>query len=616
MAKGMYVGQSINVGSVYILEYVEDTSKSVKFDPMDRNPFPVVVWDNSSLTDAGKIKLKTSEANSYTSIQSLNKGNTIGEVGQYLYSPAAFDNSDTTVKYIYCIISGVTNKDTLTFDFELKKYKVASEVAETKQVARKVKKMYVGSPASAYTAASIRLKNPQNVEKEIVVRDAVSSYYWSALSNGQLVKTDRQSFIGSDLASNITMLNGKYVLFDVDPDHIYYVQSTTDTPSQRAGDITWDPETTIAITGTMYDIEAGVAYKVKKGYVGIGGVARPFFGGGGLPTYYGHVTNPSTARFNMSGVTIGNKAVFAGGVESSSYHGSTASKAIDVYDSSLVLTTSYLGTAKQCMAGVGTKDGWALLAGGKTRDVNSQTCTDVVQKLDASLALTTATSGLAYGVYDAGAGTVGGYALVAGGHTNTSRGQRPEVYAYDSALTRLQVSSLKANNSQVSGCSLDNMVIFAGGVTETNVVAYNASLTQTVSSQTYYYRHPAAAPLGEKAIFAGGADSNNSYQSAVYVCDSSLTVTAASQSLTKANAPAGIAFDGYVAFGYGYTGSTMSPWRCDIFDESMTMTHIDDGDSHGNLVQSAAEIVSAAKAGNYAIFAGTFVSYTHALFQD
>ena len=661
MAKGIYVGVKST------LDPTQDSFKIVGSSKQDFVDRKIIVpggvggskyWDTTNMTSSTFYPNEAVDfASSTIWPSSFNFSNKF-----FLFS------NDLTHLYEITSVSNKTEISTRALDpgssVEITASGSVYDIAGISSVARKVKKMYVGVdtqvPIMSETTQQLTL-NDTNLKEFFDVSAETGTNKWTPLNitgggvsfspgnygvnstTATCTLTAKEnltnivigySYVTEKSYDKVTIVrNGSTLLNAASGSNTGTFDATTlakgqtikltytkDSSQSASGekvniDITCDPIEKTVQTITGYEMQE-IARKIKKGYVGVGGVARPFFSGGGLPTYYGHVTNPSTARFNMSGVTIGNKAVFAGGVESSSYHGSTASRAIDVYDSSLALTTSYLGTAKQCMAGIGTKDGWALLAGGKTRGVDSQTCTDVVQKLDASLALTTAASGLAYGLYDAGAGTVGGYALVAGGHTNTSSGQRPEVYAYDSALTRLQVSSLKANNSQVSGCSLDNMVIFAGGVTETNVVAYNASLTQTVSSQTYYQRHPAAAPLGEKAIFAGGVDSNNSYQSAVYVCDSSLTVTAASQSLTKANAPAGIAFDGYVAFGYGYTGSTMSPWRCDIFDESMTMTHIDDGDSHGNLVQSASEIVSAAKAGNYAIFAGTFVSYTHALFQD
>lgn len=614
MAKGMYVGQSINVGSVYILEYVEDTSKSVEFDIMDRNPFPVVVWDNSSLTDAGKIKLKTSESNSYNSIQSLNKGNTIGEVGQYLYSPAAFDNSDTTVKYIYCIISGVTNKNTLTFDFELKKYKVASEVAETKQVARKVKKMYVGLPAPAYTAASIRLKNPQNVEKEIVIRDARPSYYWSALSNGQLVKTDRQRFFGSDLASNITMLNGKYVLFDVDPDYIYYVQSTTDAPSPQAGDTTEDPETTIVITGTMYDAEAGVARKVKKAYVGIGGVARPFFGAG-IPMYYGRATDLTVNRTCMSGVTMGNYALFVGGLRSVNYSGDTPSNSIDIYDNKLVHTTNTLSGSRYRMAGVGMTD-WSLFAGGKTGADEKTNCSATVYKIDNNFVKTVASTGLTTGVWAVSGSSVGDYALVAGGRTNTRSGVVSNVAAYNKSLTKTVVSSLTTANAFMTGCRLnDNLVIFGGGNKESKINSYNSSLTQGASSQTFYdNKNMGTAVLNGKAVYAGGYDNNGTGKPQVYLFDSSLTRSEVSTGLIKGRPPAGVTMEGYVLFGGGYWGSTAGAWQCDIYDESLTRTN--PTEDLGKLgISSISYTPSGAKVGNYALFAGDYYTWARAFIQ-
>ena len=63
----------------------------------------------------------------------------------------------------------------------------------------------------------------------------------------------------------------------------------------------------------MYVSPDGMARKVKKGYVGVGGVARPFFSGeGAMPVYYGRATDLTVNRTCMSGVTMGNYALFAG----------------------------------------------------------------------------------------------------------------------------------------------------------------------------------------------------------------------------------------------------------------------------------------------------------------
>ena len=98
------------------------------------------------------------------------------------------------------------------------------------------------------------------------------------------------------------------------------------------------------------------ARRVKKGYIGIGGVARPFWGGEAL--YYGSVTALSEGRQNLAATTVGNYALFGGGL------GSSRSNVVDAYNTSLTRSTpAALSEKKQCLAAT-TVGNYALFGGG------------------------------------------------------------------------------------------------------------------------------------------------------------------------------------------------------------------------------------------------------------
>lgn len=364
----------------------------------------------------------------------------------------------------------------------------------------------------------------------------------------------------------------------------------------------------------IYVGAGGYAARVKKAYIGIDGTARPFFGGG-VPAYYGRAADITTGRFNMTGVTIGGRAVFAGGCKSVSSAADTASNDIDLYDGSLVHTTSTLPAARHRMAGCGMGD-WALLAGGKTAADSKTTCAVTVYKVDISLTKTAAGTGLTTAVYSAAAAAAGQYALVSGGRTGTSSSAvRAEVYAYDRSLTRTQAASLSLRRGRLSGCALGERAIFAGGDAEAAADSYDGSLTRISSTEVFYHlRHMGTAVLGGRAVFAGGCDSNVSGKAEVYLFDAGLTRTQAAQSFGRGRPAAGVTLDGYALFGGGYYGTTAGAWQCDIYDESMTRT-VPAGDMGKVGISSGEYTVAGAKAGDYAVFAGDYYTWARAFIQ-
>ena len=370
-----------------------------------------------------------------------------------------------------------------------------------------------------------------------------------------------------------------------------------------------------------YSTETGneiksVAYKVKKGYVGIGGVARPFFGGGGVPIYYGLATDITVDRTCMSGVKMGNYALFAGGLRSVNYSGDTPSNSIDIYDDKLVHTTNTLPGSRYYMAGVGMTD-WSLFAGGKTGANEDTYCSATVYKIDNNFVKTVASTGLTTSVWAVAGASVDNYALVAGGRTSTSSGVVSNVAAYNKSLTKTVVSSLTTANAFMSGCRLnDDLAIFGGGNKSSKVNGYNGSLTQILSPETFYdNKNMGTAVLNGKAVYAGGYDNNGTGKSQVYLFDSSLTRSEVSTRLIKGRPAAGVTMDNYALFGGGYYGTTAGAWQCDIYDESLTRTNpTEDLGRVG--ISSISYTPSGANVGSYALFAGDYYKWTRAFIQN
>ena len=96
------------------------------------------------------------------------------------------------------------------------------------------------------------------------------------------------------------------------------------------------------IKGTEHTItfpSGDVARKIKKAYIGIGGVARPCWSGGDTLAYYGTVTQLSEGRKMYSGkATLGNYVLMAGGI-SCLASGAATTATTDVYDTSLTRTS-------------------------------------------------------------------------------------------------------------------------------------------------------------------------------------------------------------------------------------------------------------------------------------
>ena len=345
---------------------------------------------------------------------------------------------------------------------------------------------------------------------------------------------------------------------------------------------------------------AGTARRIKKAYIGIGGVARPCWSGGEL-AYYGTITPLSTARRTMAATTVGDYALFGGGATSSSAvtnkveyyndsltsgvtasalsnsrkeltattvgnyalfgggsngNGTTRYTTVDAYNKSLTWKKPTAFNSTRSLLAATTVGSYALFGGGTTDGANGY---GYVDAYNTSLTRSSPNKALAQGRFSLAATTVGSYALFGGGLSNSSA-YSSQVDAYDKSLTRSTPTALSKARSDIATTAVGKYALFGGGTTGgvSNVVdIYDESLTRTTTTLSAHRAFLGATSVGNYAIFAGG-DSMNGNE--VDVFDSSLTraiVTALSVARAELAATTvgnyalfggGISYDTYESF--------------------------------------------------------------------
>ncbi len=312
----------------------------------------------------------------------------------------------------------------------------------------------------------------------------------------------------------------------------------------------------------------GVARKVKRAYVGdANGVARLWWNGGVL-TYYGTATALSAKRWYLSGGSVGNYAVFAGGYYNDS-------NVVDAYDQNLTRTiASTLSEAKHHIptASIGN---YIIFAGGHTSDGNTAVAKKKVDAYNTSLTKTTKTD-LANSIDGGVSGvTIGNYAFLASGTV--------AVY-YNSSLTRYNGTALSSNRLGVAAATVGNYALYAGGGAmqyggwyqgEKTVDAYNTSLTRSSAPDLQAARaEMARATICDTyCIFAGGNISSNSY-GYVDVYNTSLTKTTVTQLTSSRIGLAGGGIGDYAVFAGGGSSSSSPVDTVEAYDLNLTKTSV------------------------------------------
>lgn len=332
------------------------------------------------------------------------------------------------------------------------------------------------------------------------------------------------------------------------------------------------------------------ARRVKKAYIGIGGVARPFFSCGILEKW-GTATPLSSARRQLAATTVGDYALFGGGIPSNANN----SKIVDAYNSSLVHSVPTAFTNVRYSLAATRIGNYALFGGGSGSTGTAVTKT--VEAYDASLThsstheLSIARQGLA-------ATRVGNYALFGGGK-DYSDSYSNVVDAYNLSLTSSTPSTLSTARTLLAATTVGDYALFGGGYRGSYskiVNAYNTSLTRTTPTALNTSRRQlAATTVGDYALFAGGY--NGTYLDVVNAYDTSLTRSTPAV-LTSVRAHlAATTIGTYALFGGGCISSSSYSSTVDVYDVSLTHTT-----STG--LSNTRKSLAATTVGDYALFGG------------
>ena len=351
------------------------------------------------------------------------------------------------------------------------------------------------------------------------------------------------------------------------------------------------------------------ARKVKKMYIGVGGKARLCYSA--ELEFAGTPTSLSIERYGAQAATVGNYALFAGGIGSIPVSDSLTSincaSTVDAYNASLTKSTpTALSTARygHAAAAIGSR---ALFAGGATKSVGTISYDGFTATVDAYSTSLTRSSAAALSVARRGIGAavVGSYALFAGGTAHSSADtvmEKDAVDVYNASLTHTTAGALSVARANAKGASVGSYAIFAGGGnSRTTVDVYNASLTRTTATALKSgANNDAAATIGNYAIFVGDSADADIY-------DASLTRTNAAILSTARTGLTAAAVGDYAIFnGRG---------RVDYCDASLTRSTMDT-----SLQGQVRYGMAGTTVGDYALFAGgrdvdkgtTFYDYVEA----
>ena len=180
----------------------------------------------------------------------------------------------------------------------------------------------------------------------------------------------------------------------------------------------------------FYGDESGIARKVRKGFIGIAGIARQFFGLKELIKYTSTTISLPTASMNHGTVNFNNKAFFVGGSDVNSNFLNTAI----YFNTSLTRTSATNIGAKRAVLAGAANSSYAFFAGGWQ---SSSVTASNVYAYNTSTTYSTATA-LSKAVTNLAGGGIGSYAVFAGGWyqpSSGSSGSVNNVAAYNTSKT-------------------------------------------------------------------------------------------------------------------------------------------------------------------------------------
>ena len=478
------------------------------------------------------------------------------------YSPTLL-TAGTQIAFTYAKDSSQSkNDDQCTFSAMQISYDetIPGEITGYKGIAKKVKKMYIG----------VHQNRVEEVYEGEGPSTNIQGYYGEVNNLGEPIWEDTlnqyritsETLIKYSDAEGYVSTNYEGVAFIPEDDF------------RTAYIIVFDTAAGAGTTSNKYvttSLAGNFARKVKKGYIGVGGVARPFFSGFPIE-YYGAIGNLYTAgraastkvgnyaligcgyftstsycsninAVNQSltvisatsaqqgydyptGASVGNYGIIAAGVAYSSTYGSYSSDGY-AYDTSLTQTKIDLDVTGSAGKTGGSIGNYALFVGGWSRNVSSGNYSMRVsaRSVDTSLTVATATSMTGNGNGEMASANAGNYILFAGGYIDSDTGDKSSMASavkyYDLSLTRSVTSDLTYSIAEHGGATVNGYALFAVG---NNIIdVYSSSLTKSIlsTSQLVNAKGSRGTSLGNFALLQGRTNSG----SVVEVYDESLTKT-------------------------------------------------------------------------------------------
>ena len=349
--------------------------------------------------------------------------------------------------------------------------------------------------------------------------------------------------------------------------------------------------------GTIDGTEAvlkDVARKIKKAYIGIGGVARPCWSGGKLE-YYGTITGGDLTRgSDKIGGTSNNKYAIFGGGTNSSY-----GNRLEVYGYNENLTKTVATNLSNCSTEAsmctGSNGKYGIFAGGY-QYYRGDKFYNTIDAYDETLTKATAT--LSTNINRHSGTKVGNYSVHLGGKTSSAQ-ESGLVTAIDKSLT-VQYLTQVTTGGYSSRESTNKYAMFGRNGYST-LYAYDDQLTQTVhESPINGAFNDSAAATGNAVVFI----EQYSYgYSGNIACDNNFTFSTIAKPERNYSNQMGCSFGDFAMFvgGVNWSGSQgYNTTDSYAYDSSLVLTQI------GSLKYTRA--YGAAKAvGNYAVVAGGIV---------
>jgi hypothetical protein len=185
--------------------------------------------------------------------------------------------------------------------------------------------------------------------------------------------------------------------------------------------------------------------------------------------------------------------------------------------------------------------------------------------------------------YHAAGASVGGYALVAGGHVAATASYFDVVDAYNTALTRSTAANLSEARIRASGATAGGYALIAGGTSnedsgKTAVDAYSASLVKSVPAVLANARHRlGGASIGSHALFAGGLSSAaaSSCSNTVEAYNASLVKSSLAVLSVRAQNVVGARAGNYALFAAFNSVYVVDAYNADLVKTSVTYNDTD-----------------------------------------